>query len=99
MMHNINERGYGFIPKLVMQDRRLSIFAKAIYAYYCSYSSGGATLFPTQNRVMADLGVDERTYREHFNLLIKYKYITIKQEKMPDQTTRNIFIIEKDISF
>ncbi len=99
MVHNINERGYGYIPKLVMQDRRLTIQAKAIYAYYCSYSSGGATYFPTQQRVMADLGVDEKTYLEHFNLLLIHGYISIRQQTMPDQSVRNIFTIEKNITF
>lgn len=97
MWHNINEKGYGYIPKLIMQDRRLSIQAKAIYAYFSSYSSGPATLFPNKAKVIWDLNIDERTYDEHFQLLLRYKYITIKKERAPDNSIRNIFTIEKEI--
>lgn len=97
MKHNINERGYGYIPRLVMQDRRLSIQAKAIYAYFCSYSSGGATLFPTRSRVTADLGISEKEYLEHFQLLLRHGYLSIRQMKDADGSARNIFTIEKEI--
>jgi hypothetical protein len=41
--NSIFELGYGQIPKKVMMDKRLSVEAKAIYAYFCSYCGGGNT--------------------------------------------------------
>ena len=38
MRHNIYEKGYGYIPRLIMEDRRLSALSKSIYAYFCSFS-------------------------------------------------------------
>ena len=34
----IDSMGYGKIPKLVMQDRRLTPEAKCIYGYFASYA-------------------------------------------------------------
>ncbi len=42
----INSKGFGIVPVLVMQDTRLTIEAKAIYAYFASLSGGGAATFP-----------------------------------------------------
>ena len=32
--------------KIVMQDRRISVGAKALYAYLCSFTGSGNTAFP-----------------------------------------------------
>ena len=34
----LKSHGYGIIPRIVMQDPRLDIKAKAIYAYYVVYT-------------------------------------------------------------
>ena len=34
----INQKGYGNIPKMVMLDQELDIKAKAVYAYFCSFT-------------------------------------------------------------
>ncbi len=45
-VEGVRSRGFGIIPKLVMQDKRLTGDAKAIYAYFCSYAGAGDTAFP-----------------------------------------------------
>ena len=37
-VEGINSKGFGIVPKLLMQDERLSIYSKAIYCYFCSYA-------------------------------------------------------------
>ena len=44
----IDSKGYGKIPKLVMQDHNLTIEAKAIYAYFASYAGAGTNAFPSR---------------------------------------------------
>lgn len=80
-VQSINSKGYGIIPKLVMQDKRLTIEAKAIYAYFCSFAGSGQTAFPGRDRIVADLGIGTKRYYKHFNLLKKYRYIEVKQTK------------------
>ena len=80
-VQGINSQGYGIIPKMVMQDKRLTIQAKAIYGYFCSYAGAGKTAFPGRNKIMADLKVSKESYYKHFNLLKDYGYIEAYQEK------------------
>jgi len=79
-VQGVKSNGFGIIPKLVMQDTRLTRDAKAIYAYFCSYAGGGDTAFPTVSKICHDLGFgSEDTYRKHFKLLVKYGYIKVEQ--------------------
>lgn len=71
--------GYGIIPKLAMQDQRLTIEAKAIYAYFCSYAGAGTTAFPSRSKILYDLKISEDRYYRHFNILKKCGYIAVEQ--------------------
>lgn len=98
----INVMGYGILPKFVMLDTELTIQAKAIYAYFCSYAGSGVSVFPSRNKILADLGVGKNCYYKHFNLLTEQGYITIKQKKAQDSTkfSQNIYtLISKPIKF
>ena len=99
MRHNIYEKGYGYIPRLIMEDRRLSALAKSIYAYFCSFSEGKASLFPAQDKILADLNMTEEVYRTHFQLLVKCGYISLQQEKRSVGGFRNILTLQKQIEF
>jgi hypothetical protein len=76
----INSSGYGIIPKLVMQDQNLTIQAKAIYAYFCSFAGQGDTAFPSVVKICCDLKITRNTYYKHLDLL-KNKYISIEHNK------------------
>ena len=77
----INAKGFGSISKLVMLDRRLSIQAKAIYSYFCSYAGGGSQPFPSIEKILYDLDISEATYYKHILLLKAYGYIVVNQRK------------------
>ena len=77
----IHSKGYGMIYKAVMKDTRLSITAKAIYAYLSSYAGAGTVSFPTRSRILHDLGISESTYYKHFHQLLDCGYLTVKQRK------------------
>lgn len=94
---NINERGYGFIPRMVMQDKRLTVEAKAIYAYYSSYSTGKAALLPDKGEVIDDLGISPTVYDRHLALLRRYGYISITPQQLGSGGVRNIFTLEQHI--
>ena len=72
-------KGYGLIPKLIMLDKRLSIEAKAIYSYFCSYAGAGTQSFPGRDKILYDLQISETRYYKHFNLLKEYGYIQVEQ--------------------
>lgn len=70
-------RGYGIIPKIPMQDKRLTIEAKAIYSYFCTYAGAGTQAFPSRDKILYDLQISENRYYKHFNLLKQYGYIEV----------------------
>lgn len=97
-VQGINSQGYGIIPKMVMQDKRLTIQAKAIYGYFCSYAGAGKTAFPGRAKIMADLKVSKESYYKHFNLLKECGYIEAYQEKDENGAfCRNVYTLVESI--
>lgn len=97
-VQGINSQGYGIIPKMVMQDKRLTIQAKAIYGYFCSYAGAGKTAFPKQAKILSDLKISRNCYYTHFNLLKEYGYIQTYQEKNEDGSfARNIYTLVESL--
>ena len=80
-VQGINAKGFGTIAKMVMLDQRLSIEAKAIYSYFCSYAGGGNSAFPSVSKIIYDLGVSKTRYYKHFKLLTECGYISVRRNK------------------
>lgn len=89
---SILNEGYGSIPKRIMRDRRLSIEAKAIYAYLCSYAGGGNEAYPSVSKMITDLVISENRFYRHFELLIECGYV-IKHREINENNLlgRNIY--------
>ena len=71
--------GYGEIARTVMQDPRMDITAKAVYAYFASYAGSGQTAFPQVSQILRDLGVAKATYQKAMKTLQNLGYIIVKQ--------------------
>lgn len=94
-VQGVHAKGFGTIPKLVMKDTRLSIQAKAIYAYFRSYAGAGDTAFPSVRLIMSDLGIkDVHTFLKHRKMLEDCGYITVEQEVQSNgKFGRNIYTL------
>ncbi len=98
-VEGVNAKGFGTIPKAVMRDKRLSIQAKAIYAYFCSYSGAGNRPFPSRKTITEDLQISMNTYHKHLNQLKALDYIRVKQRKQNGIFTSCIYtIVEKPVT-
>ena len=86
-LEGILSEGYGIIPKKIMKDTDLSIEAKSIYAFLCSYAGKGNTAFPSIETQCYFLNISEKRYLKHRKILIEKNYITI-------ETTREIIEYE-----
>ena len=89
----INCKGYGVIPKFVMQDQQLSVEAKGIYAYLCSYAGNGIFAFPSRNLMLSELGMCKDAFYNHYNALIKEGYITVIRDSSKGITGHNIYTL------
>lgn len=92
-VEGVNAKGYGTIPKAVMLDRRLTICAKAIYAYFCSYCGAGSQAFPSFGKIIKDLQISKTYYYDNLKLLKKYDYVKVKQQRIGGQFKRNIYTL------
>lgn len=81
-IEGVRAKGVGMIPKSVMQDTRLTIKSKAIYAYFCSCAGAGDTTFPNVKKICFDLGIKTPdTFRKHLQYLKDCDYIRVTRER------------------
>ena len=96
-IEGIKYKGYGVLPKYVMIDPDLTIEAKGIYAYFCSYAGSGNTAFPSRDKIVADLQINKDTYYKHFNVITSQGYIVVEQAHAHggrgDGFTKNIYTL------
>jgi hypothetical protein len=97
LLKGIFSKGYGVIPKLVMKDENLTIEAKSIYAYICSYAGSGNSAFPSVSLICHDLGISENRFYKHRKLLVDNGYITITKERTDTGWSNNIYIINSEV--
>lgn len=97
-MIGVYEHGYGDIPKKVMQDRKLSIESKAIYAYISSFAGAKDNAFPSVKKMMYDLKISKDRFYKHMNSLVESGYLVRKQSiwKQDGQFTNNDYFIIYD---
>jgi hypothetical protein len=91
----IDYLGYGQIAKAVMKDKRLSIGAKALYSYICSYAGAGDTAWPGRELICSDLNINKGTYTKYLKELKTTGYIKVTQKVANGRFGGNIYIIVK----
>nr|DAV57887.1 MAG TPA: helix-turn-helix domain protein [Caudoviricetes sp.] len=89
----LNKDGYGFIPKMVMQDENISIAAKAIYSYFCSFTGAGDCCFPTRKRICFDMGISNDSLGKYIKQLADNGYLIVEQVKENGRFSHNIYAL------
>lgn len=102
VMEGINSKGFGFAPKMVMKDQRLSIESKSIYMYFSSYCGAGESSFPKLSTILYDLKISESRYYRHFNPLKDLGYIEVKSRRTQTEDGKwvadsNLYILKQMI--
>lgn len=94
----IYKNGFGTVSKLILGDKSLSIGAKGLYCYICSYAGSGNTAFPYRSRICEELNISEKTYQKYTKELIDKEYIDKKQIKNGTQFGYNLITIKNTIN-
>lgn len=92
-VEGVNSKGYGIIPKKVMQDKNLTAMAKCIYAYFCSYAGAETQPFPSRERILADLCISKSTYYTHLELLKQNHYIKVQKRTIKGKFSTCIYTL------
>ena len=92
-MDGVMSKGYGTIPKLVMQHEDLSIEAKAIYAYLASFAGAGDTAYPSVSIMCKHLGISKDRFYRHRKALLDNDFIRITQHQNKGGWSNNIYTV------
>lgn len=82
MIEGVDCKGFGVIPKIVTTDTNLSIGAKALYAYLCSYAGNGTTAFPRRDKILSNLKMCKDAYYKYQKELITQGYIRAERSNV-----------------
>ncbi len=85
--------GYGIIFRSVMRDTSLSIGAKAVYAYLCTFAGNKKTAFPSRKLMCHELGINKDTLTKYMRNLLDAGYIKKEQKKVSGKFAHNVYTI------
>ncbi len=88
------EKGYGIIPKKVMQDTTISTQAKALYAYLSSYAGAGETAWPGRDLICLHLGIGKDSFSKYLKELKNKNYVEVnKKRNFEGKYYKNVYTI------
>lgn len=93
-LDGIFQKGYGVIPRLVMQDNRLDIGAKGFYAYLCSYTGTGNSCYPSREKICHDLNIGKDTLGKYSAQLMNAGYLRIDKVRENGRFLHNLYVIQ-----
>ncbi len=78
----VETKGYGLIANTVMEDERISIGAKGLYAYLISKTGANDSCFPSNKTIMNSLRIKTKiTLNKYKFELINFAYLIIRERK------------------
>lgn len=89
----IRAAGYGMIPRMVMEDQRISAKAKALYAYLAGYTGGGKAAFPEVRKTLYYLHLSRNTYFTLIKELVDVNYIEVEQRHVNGRLSVNDYYL------
>lgn len=75
----------------------ISIEAKAIYAYMCSFAGNGQSAFPGVDKIIYELKITRRRFYKYRKELEDHGMIKVQKTRNGNRNSRNIYIIAQTI--
>ena len=94
-LKSIYAAGYGTVPCIVMDDTTLSLQARAVYAYLCTFDSRHSMAHPEKDIMMYHLGVSRGSFEKYIKELIAHNYVKSIRESV---TSPSKYILIEDPS-
>ncbi len=93
-IQGIYDFGYGIVAKMVMCDNSISIGAKALYAYICTFAGSEKKAWPGRAKICSDLNISKDSFSKYIKELKTRNYIAVQHRKNEKcQFIRNVYII------
>ncbi len=94
-----DKKGFGYVYQNVMRDKKLTVEAKAIYAYLASFAGNNEMCYPGTSLMMDELPMSKERFYKHMNLLVE-KGIIIKQQELDGtKFSKNTYTLNSFPSF
>lgn len=97
-------KAFGKIYTNVFADNKLSVKAKGLYAYLCSYAGSNMVAYPAQENMLYELQISKKTFYKYVEELIAKNYISREIKSSFKHThyiinvqDSNYGIVEKDV--
>lgn len=90
---NRRSGSYGYILQGVMRDKRLSVEAKAVYAYLSSFADSDGYCFPAVDTICGELNMSKARYYRHFRQLIEMGVVQVNQSRRANRLGGNVYCI------
>ena len=97
-VNSINERGFGSIPTRVMDDVRLSMGARCLYALLAAHAGSQHEAWPSVKRIIATLGCTDKTFYKYRAELSDAGYISI-ETRQTRYGRRTVYVIEQIVEY
>ena len=97
-VNSINERGFGTIPTRVMDDVRLSMGARCLYALLAAHAGSQHEAWPSVKRIIATLGCTEKTFYKYRAELSDAGYISI-ETRQTRFGRRTVYVIQQIVGY
>lgn len=82
LFSSMRSAGFGIVPRLPMQDGRMTIREKALYAYMLCYAVAGSTAFPRFSVVKEHLQISPSSFQKYMKTLERLGYIKAQQRRV-----------------
>lgn len=73
--------GFGFVSRNIMRNKELSLQAKTIYSYLCSFAGNSGRAYPSVSLILEELQISKNTFYKYQKELIDNGVLFIRQDK------------------
>ncbi len=88
---DLYSKGFGIVPREIMNDKCLSMEAKVVYAYLSCYSNKDKVSFMNIDQIKSELNIPNITVSCSLNNLLKCKYISKEQNIVKNKFSSNSY--------
>ena len=86
---------YGIVLQRILRDSSLSVEAKAIYAYLCTFTGSDGTCYPSVSIMCKELGISETRFYRHMKQLTEQRIVSVEKSRKGSRFAQNVYSVSR----
>lgn len=86
-------RGYGIVYREIMRNKNITVEAKAIYAYLCSFAGNNVECYPGIDLMASELCMGKDRLYKHLNILVNSGIVEKHQSRNGNRWGKTVYKI------